>query len=276
MVVDAADQGALHGSVMALFASLVYLVRHEVKRNLRPVRVSPLLGLGMLLGLLRVRGSWASDMTQLQGSLTLHGSWFFWVIPLVAGAMGSSLAEDRRRGVTLTVLAKGVPRSRYVLAKVLGAAASGSLTTLMQLIGFYLMVSVLWPAGRATWEGDAFNPGPVPILYRADPFTHDLLVAFMCIVASAALPLVGVLAGTLVVNEYIAMIAPLLFMILGTVVFSSALQPLSPNVYLNIWSGYAVTIPEGLRPYAAPVYWLSFGVFTAILCQWIFAKRELT
>jgi ABC-type transport system involved in multi-copper enzyme maturation permease subunit len=259
-----------------LFGVAAYLIWHELKRNLRPVRVIPLLGLGMVMSYLEVSPNWQADEAQVQGALTLHGHWLFWVIPLVAGAMGSSLAEDRRRGFSLTVLTKGVSRGQYLLSKILGAAASGGLTTLAEISGFYLMVGIMWPAGRATWEGNESNPGPVPTLYRLDPLSHDLLVALMSIAASAALPLVGVLAGTLVINEYIAMVAPPLFVILGTVVFGSALKPLSPTVYLNVWGDYTGTIPEGLRPYAAFLYWLSLGALTAALCKWIFAKKELT
>jgi hypothetical protein len=205
----------------------------------------------------------------------MHGWWLSDVIPLVAGAAGSSLAEDQRRGHTLTVLARGVSRGRYLLAKVLGAAASGAVITLAVIGGFYVMVAILWPAGSATWHGDGPGPAPMPALHREAHPTHDLLVASISVVASAVLPLAGVLAGVLAINEYLAMAAPSLFVILGAVVLGNVFAPLSPYVYLSLQGAYAWRDPERLLPYAPFLYWLSFSALTAVLCRWIFAKKEL-
>lgn len=253
---------------------VAHLFWHELKRILHPTRVLPLLGLAMILSYREVEGPVQSNVAQLQGALTLHNFWLTLVVPVVAGAAAGSLAADRRSGLTLTVLSKGVSRGRYLLSKILGAAASGGLITLAAIAGFYVMVAILWPSGRVTLEANQWAPEPVRRLYIWNPLAHDMLIASMHVAASAALPLVGVLAGTLVANEYVAMAAPPLFAILATVVFRHVFEPLSPEVYLSL--DYGMMIPGWLRPATPYLYWLGLAALTSALCQWIFAKKELT
>lgn len=252
---------------------VAHLFRHEIKRNLHPVRVLPLLGLALVLSYREVGGPVQANRAQLQGALTLHDFWLTLVIPLVAAATGASLAEDRKKGLTLTVLSKGVSRGQYLLSKLLGAAASGGAITVAVIFAFYVMVAILWPPGRVTWVGSASSPGPLPALYHQDPLAHDMLRASMHVVSSAALSLVGVLAGTLVANEYVAMASPPVFTILATVIFREIFEPLSPEVYLTF--SYTGLVPDGLRPYAALFYWLGLATITATLCRWIFVRKEL-
>jgi ABC-type Na+ efflux pump permease subunit len=253
---------------------VAYLVRQEIKRNLRPARAVPLLVVAMVLAYREVRGPWQSDVAHVQGALTLRDFWLTMVIPLVAGATGSSMAQDRRSGVTLTFLSRGLSRGRYLASKLLGAAASGGLLTLLILTGFYIMVAILWPWSRATWEGNQWNPGPVPALYRQNPLASDLVVASMHLTAAAALPLVGVLAGMVVANEYIAMAAPLLFTILTTILFREIWEPLSPELYLSLAHGPLVS--PSFQLWAPYLYWLGLSALITALCVWLFHKREPT
>jgi ABC-type Na+ efflux pump permease subunit len=189
----------------------------------------------------------------------------------VAGATGSSLAQDRRSGFTLTFLSRGLSRGRYLAAKLLGASASGALLTLMTLLCFYGMVAILWPHGRVTaMQGY----GPSPELFRENPLASDLLVASMHLTAAAALPLVGVLAGLIVANEYVAMAAPLLFAILATIVFREVWEPLSPELYLSLT--HKDFLPPGLYIWGPYLYWLGLSALITVLCAWLFHKRELT
>jgi ABC-type transport system involved in multi-copper enzyme maturation permease subunit len=260
------------------FGTVGYLVWQELKRNLSPVRVILLLGLGLAIAYYIVGGpSQGNPSYQLQGSLTRHGHQLAWLLPLIAGATGSSLAEDRRRGFTIMVLAKGVPRGRYLLAKVLGAAASSGLFTLLTLIGFYGIVAALWPHGRSEYPAVVtWAAGPMPTLYAASPLAHDLLVALIYLEASAALPLVSVLAGSLVANEYIAIVAPALFLILCGVALGGARELLDPMLYVErIEIDYLQRVPRALHPYAVHLYWLCFVALFTGLCHWSFVKREL-
>lgn len=253
-----------------------HLVWYEVKRSLRPAQALPVLGLAMALCYQEVHGPWGVAETQVQGALTRHGEWLLLAIPFQSAAMGSSLADERRRGITLTILARGVSRDRYLLSKLLGAAASGASITAAAIGLFYGIVGVLWPAGRISLQVTEGWPGPAPALFAVSPLLHDLLVAGICLSASAGLPLVGTLAGTLTTNRYIAMAAPLVLMILGAVLQNGPLRLLNPISHLQIWGFYTAVVPGSMRLYAAFVYWLGFALLLAALCRWAFARKELS
>jgi hypothetical protein len=90
---------------------------------------------------------------------------------------------------------------------------------------------------------------------------------------------VSVLAGTLVANEYGAIVAPTLFLILCEVAsggINGPLEPLNPTLYVqDLHNGYLDVIPYALHPYAVHLYWLCFVALFAGLCYWSFVKREL-
>lgn len=253
-----------------------FLLWHEVKRNLRPMRVLPLLGVAMVLAHREVGHFMQPATAQVQGALTLHGFWLTVVIPLVAGAVAGTLAEDRRKGHTLLVLSKGVSRGQYLLSKLLGTAASSALVLVLVLAGFYVIVASLWPPGRVTWRMDdvRWPIGVANALYKQNPLAHDMLVASIYIVTAASLSLVGVLAGAIVANEYVAMASPPLFTVLATVVFREVWELLSPEHYLSL--SYIRDVPVWLRPYGAFLYWLGLAAVVSVLARWIFSKRELT
>jgi hypothetical protein len=250
---------------------VAYLVRQELKRSLRPVRVVPVLLLAMVLACRKLPPPWHLDIAQVQGALTLHGFWLTIVIPIVAAVSGSSLAQDRGSGVTLMFLSRGLSRERYVLSKLLGASASGALLLLLVLLGFYGMVGVLWPFGRATHVHGA---GPLPVLFQENPLASDLVVASMHITAAAALPLVGVLAGMVVANEFVAMAAPPVFAILSTIIFRQLWEGLSPELYLSL--SHPEIFPSELHLWAPYLYWFGFSALITVLCVWLFHKREPT
>lgn len=187
------------------------------------------------------------------------------------------LAYEQRKGVTSTLLAKGISRGQYLLSKILGAAGSAAVLTATAIGGFYVLVAILWPAGQVTWERNESGPGPVPALYAVDPLANDLMLAAMSVVASAGMSTWSVLAGTLTTNRYVAMLTPLSLLILGMVFHEhGANRLLNPFTYLDLRGYYALTIPPAWRPYAAFLYWSCLAVVVAALSRWIFVKKELT
>lgn len=256
---------------------MISLAGHEIRRTLRPAQAALLTGLCVLLAYEKVRGAWGPTYAQVQGALTLHGGWLVWSISILAGAAGGSLADEQRKGVTSTLLTKGISRGQYLLSKVLGAAGSAAVLMAAAICGFYVLVAILWPAGQVTYNRTATGPGPVPALYAMDPLANDLMLASMSVVASACMSTWGVLAGTLTTNRYVAMLTPLSLLILGMVFHEyGANRWLNPFTYLDLRGYYAHTIPPAWRPYAAFLYWSCLAVVVAALSRWIFVKKELT
>ena len=256
-------------------AATAHLARHECRRIFRPGRLLVMLGPVAVFSYLSLRHPWAENY-HVVGSLALIGSsWFPQAIPLVAGIAAGSLAEDIRRGVTLTVLARGLSRGQYLLAKGIAAAVSSSLVTMAGLGIFFVLAWWKLPAGSSTFEFVPYFPGPVPALFYESPLANDLLAIAMSMTAAAAMSLVGLLAGTLVANEYIAMVAPMAVALLGAFVVDRFVPWLSPLNYLDVADSYAPLFAESQRPYAAFVFWLAFAAGTAALTRWLFARKEL-
>jgi hypothetical protein len=249
------------------------LVGQEIRRNLRPVRVLLLFGLAMLLAYREVGYPHDGAMPHLLGALTRDDFWLQSVVVLVAAAMGGALAEDRRCGFTLTVVARGGSRRRYLAAKLLGASASSALMTLFILLGFFAMVALQSPAERTAWELEAWPRALVPELARDHPVLHDLLVASAQIVASAAIAPIGVAAGILVANEYIAMAAvPVVFIAL-TLALYDTWRGMSPFVYLELRRSYNGS-PRDLTPPQIFLYWAGFSALMILLCRWLLARKR--
>jgi hypothetical protein len=230
-------------------------------------------GLAMLLAYREVGQAWNSSMPHLWGALTRHDFWLQPVVVLVAAVMGSALAEDRRCGFTLTVVARGGSRRRYLAAKLLGASASSALMTLFILLGFFAMVALQSPAERSAWELHAWPRALVPELARDHPVLHDLLIASAKMLASAALSTIGVAAGLLVANEYMAMAAvPVVFAAL-TLALHDTWRGLSPFVYLELERSYSGSARD-LTPPAIFLYWAGFSALMILLCRWLLARKR--
>lgn len=257
---------------MTWLTAIAHLARHEFRRTCRPGPLLLMLAPMVVFSLLSLRHPWHPRFHVL-GSLALIGaSWFPQAIPLVAGLAGSSLAGDIRRGVVLTVLARGLSRGQYLLAKGMAAAASSSLVALAGMGIFYLAAWVKLPPGNSTF---ASGPGPVPALFQQSPLANDLLAAAMGMTGAAALSLLGLLAGAVVANEYVAMMTPLLVVLFGVFALDEVAPYLNPYLYLHVADSYEWRVAESLLPYAAFVYWLVFGACMGALARWIFARREL-
>ena len=256
-------------------SATAHLAWHECRRICRPGRLLVMLGPVAVFSFLSLRHPWAEHY-RVVGSLTLIGSmWLSEAIPLVAGIAAGSLAEDIRRGVTLTILARGLSRGQYLLAKGIATAVSSSLIIMAGIVIFFVLAWWKLPAGNSTFDFVPYFPGPDPALFQESPLANDLLTLAMTMAAAAALSLVGLLAGTLVANEYIAMVTPMAVSLLGIFVVDRFAHRLSPSTYLCVGDGYAPLFAESQRPYAAFVYWLAFGAVTAALTRWFFVRKEL-
>ncbi len=254
---------------------VAHLFWQDVKRNLRPIRALPLLLLALALINNRVNQPWEDRVAHVQGALTIHPYWLFFTIPLIAAAMGGSLATERRAGVTLSILAKGVRRGEYVLARLLGAAASSAIMTTATIVAFYIFVSILWPLDRVTYYGNDVEPGPLHQLFLENPLANDLVSVPMYIAAAAALPLIGVLAGLIIANEYVAMAATPIFLIISTVVMRQVSDLLNPEEYLNLgYYFYWGPHYRWLLPFAPFLYWGVFSAIIVLICQRIITKKE--
>ena len=260
---------------MSWLTATAHLGWHEFRRICRPGSLLLMLGPVALFCFLNLRDPWHPKY-RLVGSLTMiAASWLPQAIPLVAGIAGGSLARDIRRGLALTFLARGLSRGQYLLAKSLATAASSGLVILAGAGIFYLMAWVKLPAGTTTFQVVPVFPGPVPALFAQSPLASDLLNLAMCMTAAAALSQVGLLAGSLMANEYVAMATPMLVTLLGAFVPRDVLPRLNPYPYLELLVAYPLVVAESQRPYAAFIYWLAFATCMAALARWRFARREL-
>ncbi len=255
-----------------------HLFWQDVKHNLRPIRTLPVLAVAIYLAYREVcwhkpLGSQHDYEYFAEGAFSRNNFWLSWVIPLIAGVMGGSLAAERRAGVTLSVLAKGVAPSRYVVAKMLAAATSSAIVTLSSIAFFFAYVFINWIPGCAPHIKQAHVPGPVESLYLYNPFLHDLLAVSMLVAASAALPLVGVIAGLLVANEYVAMAATPIYTVIFTVLMRKVSGALVPDNYLGLH--YEPYVPASLIPLAPFLYWTVFSLIIAGLCRFIFTRKEI-
>jgi ABC-type Na+ efflux pump permease subunit len=261
------------------------MVGYEIRRSLRPVVVLPLMALWVALLHEELEGVNDPAYAQVQGGLALWGSKLMYMIPILAGAAGVSVADERRRGVTLVFLARGMTRGRYLLGKLLGSAASAALLTAAAIACFYAFVGTRWPWGEVTHMRDAEflrtlqEPavGPVPALYLVSPLAGDLLVAAMHMVAAAGWSTVAVLAGVLTTNRYAAMAVPFLLVLADEMAgIEGALRLLDPFTYRYFRFRYPEVIPAPHRPYAAFLYWLAFAIVVGALSRWVFARKETT
>lgn len=260
---------------------VAHLVWQDVKHNLRPIRALPFLIVSMLLAHRAVKyhqqvGDWQDYLYFAEGALSRRNYWLLDIIPLFAGMAGGSLAAERRAGVTMSILSRGISRNEYLGAKLFGAAASSAILTFMAILGFWAIVFTTWIPGRAPYLEPAWLEGPVKTLFIYSPFLHDLLVAVMAMIAAAALPTIGILVGLLVANEYVAMAMTPIFLIVWVIIMRQVSNVLNPEQYL--FMGYDFYWGPHFRwliPFAPFLYWGTFALIISFICQRIFAKKEI-
>lgn len=74
-------------------------------------------------------------------------------------------------------------------------------------------------------------------------------------------------------NEYVAMAATPISLIVVTVIMRQVSDALNPEYYLALT--YAQDVPGWLIPFAPFLYWGIFSLVISFVCQRIFAKKEI-
>lgn len=228
----------------------------------------------------------------VQGALSLTANdWLPLTLPLVVGVVAAgSLAEDRRRGYVPLVLARGVSRRQYLLAKGTAMSLSSALAIGIGCLVFLAIAALTLPAGRTPFSDGSgidaagneviipaaqFYPGPLPNLFAYSPFLNDLLSISMLMFAAGALALTGLIVGTIVPNEYVATATPFLLVVMALFVFTNGMDFIGLYTYIDIWIQYKSTLPAQVLGYAAFVYWLVFGLAMFATACWFFVRREI-
>ncbi|NOK59778.1 MAG: hypothetical protein GFH27_549285n302 [Chloroflexi bacterium AL-W] len=216
---------------------------------------------------------------RLGGVLSLTGSPLIaLLIPITSGIVSSgSLAQDRRCGYTILVLARGISRQQYLVIKIFTTIIVSALATLFGILGFLLISSCIVPWGNtivAPPQDGRWLPGPVPQLFSRNPLLNDLLCLAMLTVATSVLSLLGLFISTIVNNEYIAMVTPFTLTVGSVYLLRGSFEIVSPYSYLEVWNMYRNMVPLDMLFYAAFVYWFVVACVFCIGSLLIFIWRE--
>lgn len=229
-----------------------------------------------------------------QGALSVHASqWLALTAPLVAGLVAAgSLAADRRRGYVQMVLARGVSRWNYMLAKGGAMAMSAAFAVFLGGLIFMLLARGLLLPDRPPLEqrllikdeqGNqiiaptySYIPSPYPTLFEHNPVLGDLASLAIVALGAAALALTGLIVGALVSSEYIALVVPFAVVVLGLLFFTIYADAISPYTYMEVWNRYPNRMLPGTPPFIPFVYWLVFGALAVGVGGTLFTRREVS
>lgn len=202
--------------------------------------------------------------------------------PLLAGvSAGGSVAEDRRSGYLIAVLARGLTRSDYLLGKAFAMAAVPALAALLCHLLFYALLAMKLPSGVSVvhtappgsphWLDPL--PGPSPYLFLRNPYLNDLLGVAIAVSGVAALGLTGVLVGVLTTSEPLAIATPTVLFV-ATAYLPRSLQFLGVDTYLDPWLRYRLILPPAAWHYAGLLYWAIWGSVALVVALVIFHRTE--
>lgn len=196
-------------------------------------------------------------------------------------AVGSSMAEDRRSGYAMAVMARGLTGYEYILGKALAMAAVPALIALFCNFIFYALLAIKLPWGFSVVHTAARDsphwldplPGPSPYLFLQNPYLNDLLGIGIITLGAAAMGLTGVLVGLLTVSEPLAVATPA-FLFVATAYLPRSLQFLSVNNYLDPWFRYRIIIPPSAWLYAGILYFILWGLFMVGAGLLLYHRKE--
>lgn len=273
-----------------MIARLIFI---ETRRLVTQLRFGSALVLMLSLSIYSVYRelAWTAGGAHIQGAISLAASdWLPSATPLVVGVVAAgSFAEDRRRGYVPLVLARGISRRQYLLAKGTAMALTSALAMLLGCLIFVAIASVSLPAGRTPLTDGvgvdvagnrviipaaAYYPGPVPQLFGYSPVLNDALSILIVMLGAGALASTGLLVGALIANEYIAAAVPLCLVFVALFALFNRADVLSPYTYLDVWNLYR-RLPRSILSYAVFIYWPVFSALVVGLAAAIFVRREL-
>lgn len=213
---------------------------------------------------------------ELFGAFTNTGvAVYFFVVPLVAGLVAAgSLAADRGCGYQYLIFARGISRTRYLLAKAAAMSVTAASATFASCVLVFAASAFFYRWRSTVVNEPSAQVGPFPDLFVAYPLLSDILVAGLLSLAAAALALTGMVAGTLVKNEYAAMAMPFLLTFGTGLIPGDRLETVQPDTYLELSGLYQATVAEPLWPVAAPTYWLVFGAMAVAISVMLFQRKE--
>lgn len=220
---------------------------------------------------------------RLGGSLALGAPLLLSLLwPLLAGvSAGGSVAEDRRSGYLLAVLARGLMRTDYLLGKAFAMATIPALAALLCHLIFYALLAIKLPGGLSVvhtappgsphWLDPL--PGPSPYLFLRNPYLNDLLGVAITVSGVASLGLSGVLVGLLTTSEPLAIASPTVLFV-ATAYLPRPLQFLGVDTYLDPWLRYRIILPPTTWHYAGLLYWAVWGGVVMAAALILFHRRE--
>lgn len=234
----------------------VRLISIETRRLVARGRFLLVVGVAAAFGVFNLLDS---EPLRFAGSFSAAGGLAFQgVAPLIAGVVSAgALAEDRSRGFPHLLMSRGLSRNRYLAAKAAAMALAAGAATLAACALILVAAAVLVPGGETGAESPT---GPIPALFASQPLLNDVVAIGFLVVATAGLATSGVVVGTLVPNEYLAVAAPFVVTIAALFLLSGSSALVSPFTYLELDREYVKVLPDSLLAVGNPIYWACFAL----------------
>lgn len=144
--------------------------------------------------------------------------YYIFISPLLATlAYSTSYRLDIQTGFIKFILMR-VKKNNYMWTKVLVCMMTGAFSVGLPLLLFYGAISLLL-------KGDISKPfqiypfGPLSEIYHTKPDIYIMFVISMHFIFGAIYSVFGLAVSAIIQNRLIAMITPLIFLLVGTVIF---------------------------------------------------------
>lgn len=216
------------------------------------------------------------ETMRLFGAFSYCGSTTYaFVTPLLAGLVAAgSLAADRHTRYPILILVRSISRMKYLLVKSATMAVSAGFAVLASCALAFMASAFFYSWGATTINDRSTAFGPFPSLLESSPLLYDIVFAVLLSLAAAGLALSGLIVGTLVANEYMAMATPFFLFAVSALAVGDRFAALSPSTYLWLQEDYIFHTPAEWLPFAAPLYWTTFGAICVALSAIIFLRKE--
>lgn len=227
-----------------------------------------------LLGL-QYRGSViAESETGWYGALT-HGvsRSLAYLVALVPGVIGAgAIVVDRRLGLGLLIVSRGVRVRTYVIARAASMFLSAAAGTLVVGIASLLAGAALLPHRPAR---SSVPIGPFPELFQTAPLLNDVLYVVLLALGCGGLACLGVLIGQIVSSAHLAAAVPFVGVLASLFLLEGQWRLLSPFTYLELSAEYPQVFGSvGARALAAPLYWAAASVCVTLVAIAVLQRTE--